>query len=148
MNSAFADNDPKVALATLKTKALAFGEAKIEGIEELEGKKVPVLFFGKTKINNSFVVVDEVKKAHGGTATLFVKDGEEFVRVSTNVLKSDGARAIGTRLSRNEAYEAVIKGTTFCGQVSIMGSPYNTCYEPIKDNAGKILGIYYVGYKK
>ena len=79
---------------------------------------------------------------------MFVKDGEEFVRVSTNVLKDDGTRAIGTQLARNKAYEAISKGNLFCGDVEILGSPYDTCYEPIKDAAGKILGAYYVGFKK
>jgi hypothetical protein len=40
-------------------------------------------------------VVDEVVKENGGTATLFVKAGDEYVRVATNVKKPDGSRAIG-----------------------------------------------------
>ena len=36
-------------------------------------------------MNNNFVLVDEVQKEVGGTATIFVKSGDEFVRVATNV---------------------------------------------------------------
>ncbi|WP_274608271.1 Cache 3/Cache 2 fusion domain-containing protein [Paraburkholderia sp. PGU19] len=49
-------------------------------------------------MNNNFTVVDEVKQEKGGTATLFVKSGDDFVRVATNVQKDDGLRAIGTVL--------------------------------------------------
>jgi hypothetical protein len=34
----------------------------------------------------------------GGTATLFSKTGEDYIRVSTNVIKN-GERAIGTKLA-------------------------------------------------
>jgi hypothetical protein len=51
-------------------------------------------------MNNSFDVVDAVTKEYGGTATLFAKTGDEFVRVSTNVPKPDSSgRAIGTILA-------------------------------------------------
>lgn len=146
--SAFAENNTKTALETLKSKLTRYGAAKIEGAEETDGKKLPVVYFGKKKVNNSFDVVDNVKKAHGGTATIFVKDGQEFVRVSTNVLKDDGTRAVGTPLAHNKAYESVMKGEKFCGDIEILGSQYDTCYEPIKDAAGATLGILYVGYKK
>jgi hypothetical protein len=147
-STAMAANDTKAYLETLKSKLNRYGAPKVEGTEETAGKKVGVLTFGKKKINNTFDVVDDAKKTHGGTATIFVKEGAEFVRVSTNVLKDDGTRAIGTELAHNKAYDLVIKGETFCGEVEILKSPYDTCYEPIKDAAGTILGIYYVGYKK
>lgn len=124
------------------------GSPKIEGTAPLWDRQVPAIFFGSRKINNNYDVVDEIKKTTGATATVFVKDGEEFVRVSTNVLTPEGKRGIGTLLARNKAYESVIKGNPFCGDVEILGSPYSTCYHPIKDSAGKVIGLTYVGYKK
>ena len=53
--------------------------------------------------------VDAIRKTHQATATVFVKSGDEFVRVSTNVLTPEGKRGIGTQLARNAAYEAVIE---------------------------------------
>jgi methyl-accepting chemotaxis protein len=32
--------------------------------------------------------------------------------------------------------------------VPILGTPYITGYEPIKDSSGGQIGVYYVGYKK
>ena len=140
--------DTTKSLEALKAKLNKQGPVKVEGTDSVSGKSVPALFFGKVKVNNNFDVVDDVKKSFGGTATVFVKDGEEYIRVSTNVLKDDGTRAIGTPLAKNKAYESIQKGEKFCGEVEILGAPFDTCYEPIKSAEGKILGIYYVGFKK
>ena len=84
----------------------------------------------------------------GMTATLFVKDGSDYIRVSTSVPKPDGTgRAIGTVLV-GPALEAIKAGKAYYGEVPILGTPYITGYEPIKDSSGAEMGIYYVGYKK
>ena len=40
------------------------------------------------------------------------------------------------------------KGKAFYGDVDILGRPYVTGYDPIKDASGKVIGIWYVGYEK
>jgi len=113
------------------------------------GKTVPALHFGATKMNNNFVLVDEVQKEAGGTATIFVKSGDEFVRVATNVRKDDGSRAIGTILDpKGKAFAVIVKGESYFGEADILGKPYVTGYEPIRDASGNVIGIYYVGYLK
>src|SRR5262249_33582722 len=101
-------------------------------------------------MNNKFKVVDEVVAGAGGGATLLVKAGDAYVRVSTNVRKPDGrGRAIGTVLDpAGKAIAAIRQGQAFYGEVPILGTPYITGYEPIKDASGNVTGIYYVGYKK
>ena len=100
--------DTKKSLELLKSKLNKYGAPKLDGTDKVGDKTVPGLFFGAKKINNNFDSVDDVKKSVQGTATVFVKSGDEFVRVSTNVLKDDGTRAVGTQLARNKAYEKVI----------------------------------------
>jgi hypothetical protein len=149
-----AQADPRVAnsMASLKAMAAKLGSAKVEGKEAVGGKDAPALYFGPTKINNNFDVVDAVSKEDGKgmTATFFVKSGDEYVRVSTSVPKPDGSgRAIGTILDPSGKAIAEIKqGKPFYGEVSILGTPYVTGYEPMKDAGGNVIGIYYVGYKK
>ena len=36
----------------------------------------------------------------------------------------------------------------YYGEASILGKTYVTAYEPIRDSANKVIGIYYVGYLK
>jgi len=126
------------------------GEPKVVGQEAVGGKDAPALYFGSTKMNNNFEVVDGIGKEDGNgmTATLFVKRVDEYIRVATSVPKPDGTgRAIGTVLA-GPALESLKAGRSFYGEVPILGVPYITGYEPIIDNSGSMIGIYYVGYKK
>jgi hypothetical protein len=143
------DAKVKTAMELLKSKAAKLGPPKIEGTDTVAGKEVPAIYFGSTKQNNHFTLVDEVAKEAGGTATIFVKSGDEFVRVATNVKKDDGSRAIGTILDpKGKAIESIKKSEAFYGDVDILGKPFTTGYEPIRDGAQMVIGIYYVGYMK
>jgi hypothetical protein len=144
------DEKVKAAMELLKSKADRLGPPKTEGMDTVAGKQVPAIYFGSSKQNNDFALVDEVVKQAGGTATIFVKSGDEFVRVATNVRKDDGSRAIGTILdSKGKAIVAIRKGEAFYGgDVDILGKRYTTGYEPIRDGTKTVIGIYYVGYLK
>lgn len=141
-------NDPKATIAALNERLGKIGAPKLEGSDKAGDKTVPAIYFGPRKINNNYDVVDEIKKSSGATATVFVKDGDEFIRVSTNVLTPEGKRGVGTPLARAKAYEAVSKGENYCGDVDVLGTPFSACYNPIKDGAGRTIGVTYVGYKK
>lgn len=141
-------SDPKAAIQQLDARLGKIGTPKVEGTDKSGDKTVPALFFGARKINNNYDVVDEIRKSTGASATVFVKDGEEFVRVSTNVLTPEGKRGVGTTLARNKAYEALSKGSSWCGDIDVLGTAFNACYNPIKDGAGKTIGVTYVGFKK
>ena len=137
------------SMASLKAKTAQLGAPKIAGKDTVAGKDVAALYFGATKMNNSFELVDAVVKENGGTATLFVKDGEDFVRVATNVKKDDGMRAIGTTLDpKGPVFPMIKTGKAYYGDATILGKPYVTGYEPIKGPADEVIGIYYVGYLK
>ena len=140
-------SDPKATIATLDARLAKIGPAKVDGTDKAGDKTAPALFFGPRKINGNYDAVDEVKKSAGASATIFVKDGDEFVRVSTNVLTPEGKRGVGTTLARAKAYEALAKGDSFCGDVDVLGTPYQACYNPIKDGS-KVIGATYVGFKK
>lgn len=123
------------------------GDARVQGTETVAGQPRPALYLGDTLINNNFDLVDGITDVMGGTATLFVRDGQDFVRVSTNVKKDDGSRAIGTTLNMaGAAGQAISRGEAYFGQVDILGKPYLTAYSPIRNNANEVVGIWYVGY--
>ena len=111
------------------------------GAPSLKGDQ---LYFGTTLINGNFEAVDRVKAVAGGTATVFRGD----VRVSTNVAKPDGSRAVGTKLAAGPAYDTVFtKKQTYRGEAAILGEPYLTVYQPIL-SGNEVVGIAYVGVKK
>jgi hypothetical protein len=140
--------DSQATIAALDARLAKLGPPKIEGTEKAGDKEVGAIYFGSRKINNNFDVVDEIKKSHGATATVFVRSGDEFVRVSTNVLTPEGKRGVGTQLARNQAYEAVINGRQYCGPIDVLGTAFDSCYNPIKGADGKIIGVTYIGHKK
>ena len=141
------DGKVKTAMELLRSMTDKLGPPKIEGMDTVAGKQLPAIYFGSTKMNNNFSLVDDVVKQAGGTATIFVKNGDEFVRVATNVKKEDGSRAIGTILDpKGKAIASIQKSEAFYGDVDILGKPYVTGYEPIRDSSQDVIGIYYVGY--
>lgn len=105
------------------------------------------LFFGPTLINGRYELVDMIKAKFNCTATFFVAKDDGYIRISTNVIKPDGSRAIGTVLDpQGPVIGKIRKGESFYGIVDILGRKYDTGYEPIKDASGAVIGIYYVGF--
>ena len=80
-----------------------------------------------------------------GTATLFLDD----VRISTNVRlfgAEQDQRAIGTRVSR-AVHETVLgAGRTWLDRAFVVNEWYVSAYQPLADNAGKRVGMLYVGF--
>jgi len=140
--------NPERAMAELEGRLAQLGEARLQGRERIGDREVPGLYFGDQKLNKHYVVVDDIKRQLGATATLFVKAGDDFVRVSTNVLTPEGTRGVGTPLARAKAYEAVSRGQSFRGEVDVLGTLFDACYSPIKDGQGRVIGVSYVGFKK
>ena len=96
-------------------------------------------------------LIDSITQVTGETATVFAWDEEtqDFWRKTTNIIKPDGERAIGTPLGQNGAvYPVVTAGETFFGEATILGIQYFTVYQPIVNAAGDVLGILYVGSEK
>jgi Cache 3/Cache 2 fusion domain len=141
-------NDPRATITQLEERLNKIGAPKVEGTVATGDKTLPAIYFGPRRINGNYDVVDEIKKTTGATATVFVKDGDDFTRVSTNVLTPEGKRGVGTQLAKAKAYEAVKAGKEFCGDVDVLGTPYSACYRPIKDTSGAVIGVTYIGFKK
>jgi two-component system NtrC family sensor kinase len=106
---------------------------------------------GGVLLNRDYTIVDRIKelvfkgeKYKGteiGTATIFQHD----LRISTNVHREHGERAIGTRVSQ-EVSQAVLKeGRTWTDRAFVVNDWYLTAYEPIKNIDQEIIGILYVG---
>ncbi|ETA68716.1 methyl-accepting chemotaxis protein [Methanolobus tindarius DSM 2278] len=127
------NNDLSIARSVFYSKG---DPAIIDGKMTLSGDYI---------VNDNFEIVDEIKNMVGGTATIFQIQSGEAVRISTNVIKADGSRAVGTTVSQ-PVYDAVVTdGETFYGRAWVVNAWYLTAYEPIKDNSGKTIGILYVG---
>ncbi|NWA34066.1 methyl-accepting chemotaxis protein [Pseudomonas sp. C6002] len=111
------------------------------------GVQTPGLYLGEEVLNNNFAEVDEFKQMSGGVATLFVRSGEDFIRVSTSLTKQDGSRAIGTALDhQHPAYQRLLGGQGYVGRAVLFDRSYMTQYSPVRDASGKVIAVLFVGF--
>lgn len=101
--------------------------------------------------------VDEVAKLVGSVCTVFQRMNAkgDMLRIATNVLKKNGTRAIGTYIpsvnpdgTPNPVVSSVMQGSTYVGRAFVVDAWYLSAYEPIKDSAGKVIGMLFVGLKQ
>jgi len=93
-------------------------------------------------------MIDDIGQATGETATVFafVPEKKDFVRLTTNIRKNDGNRAVGTVLgTASAAYAPLMAGQSFLGEAVILGKRYYTSYVPIQGAEGATIGILYTG---
>ena len=99
-------------------------------------------------IAGNHALVDAIRDDKDVIATIFAREGDDFRRITTNVMKPDGSRAVGTMLgSDSAAYDPVMRGQLFIGRAEILGVPYLTAYDPIFGEARRVVGIAFVGVR-
>ena len=119
-------------------------------VRDTEGRIIGALY-GAVLLNNNNALVDKIKeivyegvKFNGkdcGNATLFLGD----TRIGTNVLTSEGKRAIGTRLSEEVFNRVLLEQKKWLGRAFVVNDWYFTAYEPILNLRGQAIGSLYVG---
>ena len=136
------------AMRLLKQRSQQLGAVNVDGMVQLQAQSLPNLKMGETEITGHFSLVDGVSDLFGGTATIFVRSGDSFVRIATNVKHDNGTRAVGTLLNpKGKVIRALLAGKEYSGVVDILGQPYITRYDPLIDANGQVIGAYYIGYK-
>ncbi|MGP6489105.1 methyl-accepting chemotaxis protein [Duffyella gerundensis] len=109
-------------------------------------ESTPALRAGLKTLNLDQTAVDDFLERTHAVSTIFVRDGDDYIRIATSLLKEDGNRAIGTRLDRQSAaWKAVSGGTVYRGLATLFGKRYITQYQPVKDAGGQVIGILFVG---
>jgi methyl-accepting chemotaxis protein len=111
------------------------------------GQATPALYLGEHLLNNDFRQVDEFQQMTAGVATLFVRSGDDFIRISASLTKQDGSRAIGTQLDRQHpAYAKLMAGQTYVGRALLFERNYMTRYVPVRDGGGRVIAVLFVGF--
>ncbi|MEZ2129542.1 MULTISPECIES: methyl-accepting chemotaxis protein [unclassified Sinorhizobium] len=91
-------------------------------------------------------LVDRTALSIAGVATVFEKQGNDYVRMSTNLKKENGDRATGTKLAPDHPAQAVLaRGDAYYGPADLFGRKYMTGYFPLKNAAGANTGILFIG---
>ena len=135
----------RVAAATLQTTRLPELDIRYNSDGEITRLEAPAL-----PEFTSHEMIDSVGRQTGQTATLFIWSEAEndFFRRTTNIVKPDGNRAVGTPLGAGAVYDSMMAGQGFRGQATILGKDYFTAYQPVFTPEGETIGILYVGVEK
>lgn len=113
-------------------------------VDRIVAKAIPASFTDHS-------MIDSIGRMTGQTATIFAWDpqNQDFWRRTTNIIKPDGNRAVGTALGKTGAvYPFLVKGQVYRGEATILDVPYYTIYQPIFSPAGEVIGILYAGVRE
>lgn len=140
MQTAMVDADKAVRVMGLLYELEAPGAAV-----SLDEGVVTTIRAGEGDLSNH-ALVDRTAASIGGVATVFEKQGSDFVRISTNVKKENGDRATGTKLvADHPAQPLLARGEAYYGPALLFGQDFMTGYFPTKDAAGTVTGILFIG---
>jgi signal transduction histidine kinase/CheY-like chemotaxis protein len=136
------------AVNVLENESLELGPPRLGAGEVfLGGKPLPKLLFGATDVASTPSIVTDVSRQVGGTSTVFVKSGDQFIRLISSVKDAEGRSAVGTQLDpKGAAFQSLADGRSYVGLAEILGSKYYTAYLPIRSEEGRIVGAWYAGY--
>ena len=110
------------------------------------GTSTPVLKAGNETLNLNFAVVDRFTAMANVAASVLVRDGDDFIRISTSLKKENDERAIGTKLGRDHpALRALLANEPFVGKAHLFRRDYMGHYMPLQDASGAVVGALFVG---
>ncbi len=112
------------------------------------------VLYGGILLNRNFELVDQINRlifggeqSDGrdiGSVSIFLND----VRVATTVTTNASQRAVGTRVSAEVAKTVLGQGEPWYGRAYVVNDWRIAAYEPIRDLAGHVIGILYVGMQE
>ena len=115
-------------------------------IRAINGQNAPLLKGGDTELHENNTFSDDFLNRTGAISTLFIRSGNDFIRVATSLRKENGERAMGTVLDNTSAaFSTVSKGEVYRGLALLFGKRYITQYQPVKDASGQVIAIIFVG---
>ena len=140
----------EAAINVLQDESLGLGAPRLADGSSVvlpSGQRVPRLLFGSVDVAATPSIVDDSTRQVAGLTTIFVRQGNRFIRVITSMKDLKGNPAVGTQLDPlGPAQQALSQGRSFVGPVEVLGKPYFTKYVPIFSREGAVIGAWYAGY--
>ncbi|MEH7849867.1 methyl-accepting chemotaxis protein [Rhizobium laguerreae] len=140
--------DGAVSDARDATRAMAvlYGAADQAAKIELKDNRLSTVTEDAIPALADHSLVDRTAQSIAGVATIFQKQGSDYVRISTNVKKENGDRAVGTKLvAEHPAQPVLARGEAYYGPAELFGRKFMTGYFPIKNAANANVGILFIG---
>lgn len=160
---------PIILLGSIQTIGAIHGMKGIEEsllLKKLNGDIAAVKvyvnhYIGDLKVENEALVykegeisadyykaIDTISEDLGVVSTIFVKKGNDYERVVTNIVNEQGKRVEGTMLANEDVSKLVNSGERYIGEANILGKKYLAVYDPLMDEGGNVCGLLFVGVSK
>ena len=98
------------------------------------------LYKGDAKIADETALIDKLGELSHAAITIFAGD----TRINTNI-KINGERSIGTTADPTVTKAVLQHGENYNGNAEVVGQPYLTQYQPIKNEKGETIGMLFAG---
>jgi methyl-accepting chemotaxis protein len=94
-----------------------------------------------------YEIIDRISSNLGIVATIFVREKDDYRRITTSITDNTGKRVVDTFLgSGSAAYAPIQSGNDFLGNAVILGADYITAYRPVfAPNTKDVIGILFIG---
>ncbi|WP_313077303.1 methyl-accepting chemotaxis protein [Melaminivora sp.] len=98
-------------------------------------------------VNGDYGSVDKFAQETEGVAAVYARKGDDFIAVTTSVKNAEGQRVLDVPLSRADpaAHAALAKGEPYTGLVNVQGKPYMGHYLPVRNPAGQVVALLFIG---
>ena len=124
-----------------------FSQIKVDTQQsiEIKGNASPKATLDEKTVNLNFERVDKFTEITGATATIFIRQDNDFIRVSTSLRNLKQERVFGTFLGKSHpGYRLLMDGKAYVGSAKLFGHNYMTKYQPIVRN-NQTIAIIYIG---
>jgi methyl-accepting chemotaxis protein len=113
---------------------------------EIAGVNTPALRAGGHTLNGELGDIDRFTSITGAVATVFVRSGNDFVRIATSLKNDRAQRVLGTSLAKDHpGRAALLANQSFTGKAQLFGRTYMTQYLPVHSREGAVVGALFVG---
>jgi methyl-accepting chemotaxis protein-2 (aspartate sensor receptor) len=117
-----------------------------QGLQRVDNGDKPYLLLAGSRVEDRLDLVDNFTAQTGAAATIFLRQGDDFIRITTSLKNDDGSRPSGTALGpQHPARQPLLAGKSFIGKATILGKNYMTYYAPALDAEKKVIGAFFIG---
>ena len=115
-------------------------------IIKVNGVKTPLMASDGMALNNKFHFVDNYTSIPGATASIYARQGDDFVIISTSIYDANKKRIQGQKLEKNsKVYKTILNAKKAYSLEHWLENDYMAVYNPIIKNK-KVIGILSVRY--
>ncbi|MGB0893959.1 MAG: Cache 3/Cache 2 fusion domain-containing protein [Parashewanella sp.] len=118
-----------------------YGLKPTTGEDYVNGKLITRTEIENVPLSELTSILDRFKVDTEADATVFIRDGNDFIRVITTLKRKNGERVVGTYLGQSHpGYRKLMAGQSYSAKVELFGQSFLSYYRPLMDG-NHIYGI-------